>query len=88
MDNVSGEGPGEQVQLPERDRHKIYFQWKYMFNEEQFNFAVPCLAFATCSSGYILLKYQWVPVVTDGTLPHICDPGALTMSTACAGMKC
>lgn len=54
MDKVSGGGPGEQVQLPERDRCKTHFQWKYMFNEEQWNSAAPCLAFfATCSSGYI-----------------------------------
>lgn len=89
MDKVSGRGLGEQVHLPERDRCKIYFQWKYMFNEEQFNSAVPCLAFfATSSSGYILPKYQRVPVVTDRTLPRICNPGALTMPTAHAGMKC
>lgn len=52
--NVSGGDPGEQVQLPERDRCKIHFQWKYMFNEEQWNFAVLRLDFfATCISGYM-----------------------------------
>lgn len=89
MDNVSGGGPGEQVQLPPRDRCKIYFQWKHMFNEDQFNFVAPCLAFfATCSSGYIYSKHQWVTVVTGRTWPPICNPGALSTPPVHAGMKC